>query len=371
MLQLENISLKLGNFQLQDISLHVGTGEYLVLLGPTGTGKTVLLETISGIHFADQGKIFLNGQDATHRPPETRRLGVVYQDYALFPHLTVWGNIAFGLRLNGESKGRIRHAVAQMAQFLDINHLLDRRPVHLSGGEQQRAALARALVLRPHMLLLDEPLSALDRFSKDRLRRELKRIHSELGVTVFHITHDLSEAFFLADRLVIMLDGTIIQEGSPEEILKRPLNRSVAELVGIENFIPAKLDEEGRVFLKGFGPVPPLLFPEKPSAKTKDILITMPGWSVRLFPQKEPQAYLWQGMMRIVNLNNNGAGYLEVELRHQAGGKIRATFSLPESQRFPNHLVPGAEVMIGLPKEGLHWVAGSDNQKALNKTSCL
>jgi len=154
----------------------------------------------------------------------------------------------------------VRNAVSEMAHFLDIDHILDRRPRLLSGGERQRVALARALILKPYMLLLDEPLSALDRLTRDRLRRELKRIHGEIGVSILHITHDLSEAFFLADRLIIMKDGAVIQEGNPEETLRHPGNRFVAELLGIENFIPAKIGPGGQVFLEGLGTSDPPLF---------------------------------------------------------------------------------------------------------------
>jgi len=212
------------------------------------------------------------GQGVTFLPPEARHLGVVFQDYALFPHLTVYANIAFGLRLKDEVRTTARHTVEEIARFLDIGHLMDRRPGHLSGGERQRVALARALVLEPHMLLLDEPLSALDRSTRDRLRRELRRIHREIGVSILHITHDLSEAFFLADRLAVMREGAIVQEGRPEEILKRPADRFVAELLGIENFIPARVEKGGEVFLNGLGPVETGTFSDKPVEKSKTCL---------------------------------------------------------------------------------------------------
>ena len=179
MLRLEDICLRLGEFRLLEISLHVEPGTYLALLGPTGTGKTVLLETIAGVHTPGSGRIYIRGRDATRLAPEKRHLGIVYQDYALFPHLTVFDNIAFGLRLKGSPGRKIKKAVEEMAAFLEIGHLLKRRPNRLSGGERQRTALARALVMEPYVLLLDEPLSALDSASRIRIRHELKRIHTE------------------------------------------------------------------------------------------------------------------------------------------------------------------------------------------------
>jgi ABC-type sugar transport system ATPase subunit len=310
----------------------------MVLLGPTGTGKTVLLEVIAGLRFPDEGKIFLNSQDAGSLSPEARHLGVVYQDYALFPHLTVYDNIAFGLRLKNEPKVKIHNAVDEMARFLEIDDLLNRRPRHLSGGERQRVALARALVLKPHMLLLDEPLSALDRLTRDRLRRELKRIHSEIRVTVLHITHDLSEAFFLADRLVVMEEGAVVQEGSPQEILKHPVNLFVAELLGIENFIPASVGDEGKALITNLGPMDSGLFFTKPFTEHED-----------------NGAYLWRGKMRVANLNHAN-GHIEIELEHESGERLRTTLSRREAASLPVPLAVGTEMATGLLREGLHWV---------------
>ena len=362
MLRLENICLKLGAFHLSKVSLEVRQGEYAVLLGPTGTGKTVLLETIAGIHRPDQGMIFLNDRDATSLPTEARHLGVVYQDYALFPHLTVYGNIAFGLRLKDEVGTGVRHAVEKMARFLEIAHLLNRRPKHLSGGERQRVALARALVLEPHILLLDEPLSALDRFTRDRLKRELKRIHEEIGVAILHITHDLSEAFFLADRLLVMKEGAILQEGRPEEVLKRPENRFVAELLGIENFIPAEVGEGGQVFLDGMGSIDTTIFAPNPAEKYKRIFLTVPGWAIELFTEKEKNVYLWHGMMTVVNLNHTD-GHMQVELEHESKLRLRTSISRRESAKLPVRLEPGTEVETGLIRDGLHWVPQDEDQR--------
>lgn len=242
--EIRDLWVDLEEFRLCDINLDVADGEYFVVLGPTGAGKTVLLETIAGLHRPLRGRVLLAGDDVTHAPPERRGVGFVYQDYVLFPHLSVAGNIAFGLRLRGMSRGDIEERVAAISQLLGIEHLLHRRPGTLSGGEAQRVALARALVVEPRLLLLDEPLSALDPETREGLQRELGRIHRELGTTTIHVTHDFEEAVALGDRIAVLREdrvgdsrreGQIVQVGTPEEIFRRPANEFVARFVGVRN----------------------------------------------------------------------------------------------------------------------------------------
>ncbi|MFN3762473.1 MAG: ABC transporter ATP-binding protein, partial [Anaerolineae bacterium] len=234
-LRVTDLWLDLGEFHLRGVHLEVIPGEYFVILGPTGAGKTVLLETIAGLHFPRRGHVFLNGEDVTHVPPERRSVGFVYQDYALFPHLSVAENIAFGLRLRGMGRKAIAARVDELARRLSIHHLLQRRPETLSGGEAQRVALARALAMEPAILLLDEPLSALDPPTREELQRELARLHRELGTTTLHVTHDFEEAVALADRIAVMHQGQIVQVGSPEEVFRRPESEWVARFVGVRN----------------------------------------------------------------------------------------------------------------------------------------
>jgi ABC-type sugar transport system ATPase subunit len=354
-LRLHDISLKLGRFRLRRVNLNVRAGEYRVLLGPTGTGKTVLIETIAGLHRPDDGRIFLDGRDVTTVAPEARHLGVVYQDYALFPHLNVFNNIAFGLRLQGGHGRRLRDAVHEISAFLDVGHILDRTPTHLSGGERQRVALARVLVLKPLMLLLDEPLSAVDRLTRDRLQKELKRIHNELGLTILHITHDLNEAFLLADRLTMMKDGAVLQEGTPEEISKHPASRFVAQLLGIENFLPARVEEGKRLFLEGLGAVDPHILSPWPSGHGK-IFITIPGWAVEFPDGGEPGQYWWRGTMKIVTVVRTSTS-VEVRLGGEKNTSLCTAFSRREADQLPFELVPGNSIEVGLPKKGIHWVA--------------
>ena len=235
MLKIRNLSLSLGEFSLDGVDLTVADGEYFIIIGPTGAGKTILLETIAGIYTPDSGTIILDGRDITHTDPKDRGIGMVYQDYILFPHLTVEENIGFGLLQRKVDPGRIRDLVSEIADLLGIGHLLERTPGTLSGGEQQRAAIARALVLRPRVLLLDEPLSALDAATRDRLRRELKLVHRATGTTVVHITHHFEDIFALADRVAVMQEGRIAQIGPPDDVFRRPATEFVAAFTGMEN----------------------------------------------------------------------------------------------------------------------------------------
>jgi molybdopterin-binding protein len=234
-LQIENLQVDLAEFHLCDIALDVAPGETFVILGPTGAGKTVLLETIAGLYRPEKGRILIDGEDVTAMPPERRGVGFVYQDYALFPHLDVAGNIAFGLKLRRLERSVIAKRVVGISELLNIDHLLHRRPDTLSGGEQQRVALARALVVEPRLLLLDEPLSALDPETQEGLQRELARLHGELSTTTVHVTHDFEEAVALGDRIAVVYDGRVVQIGPPEEIFRRPASEFVARFVGVRN----------------------------------------------------------------------------------------------------------------------------------------
>ncbi|MFA5332208.1 MAG: ATP-binding cassette domain-containing protein [Methanoregula sp.] len=236
-LNVESVSKKLGDFSLNNISFVVKTGEYFMLLGPTGAGKTIVLETIAGIHTPDSGRILWDGEDLTDHEPKDRNIAVVYQDYMLFPHLTVADNIGFGLRQRGENKTEMQPAVEKMAGLLGIVPLLKRYPGTLSGGEQQRVALARALILKPRVLLLDEPMNALDTAMREYMRKELSRIHRITGTTVIQITHHFEDVFALADRIAIMREGRIVQAGDPADVFWHPNDTFVAGFVGIGNLI--------------------------------------------------------------------------------------------------------------------------------------
>ena len=359
MLRIEDICVTLGDFSLKSFSLHAPPGTYLVLLGPTGTGKTVLLETIAGLNRPTAGCIRINGEDVTHLAPEKRHLGVVYQDYALFSHLTVFNNIAFGLRLKGIPGNELKKAVEEMAGFLEMGHLLKRRPNRLSGGERQRVALARALVMKPYVLLLDEPLSALDRSSRDRIQRELKRIHVELSVTIVHITHNLKEAFSLADRLVLMKDGRLLQEGTPEAIFARPHDRNVAELLGIENLVAATASEHELV--TAFGGIAMNRLLSDGDRPAGNIFLTVPAWTIELFPERPPHNYLWQGRLKITGIRRL-AGVVSLSLSHDGGACLEASLSVREAEAAGAMSAAGAVVPVGIRSQGVSWVPENNLQ---------
>jgi len=247
MLRIRSLVVTLGEFAVKDITLDIRQNEYFVIVGPTGAGKTVLLETIAGIHTPDQGRIYLGDREITGTEPRLRSIGMVYQDYMLFPHLTVADNIAFGLRERGVPRAERERLVTEMCTMLEITHLKDRYPGSLSGGEQQRVAIARALVLRPEVLLLDEPMSALDSRTRERMRGELSRIRRLTGTTIVQITHHFDDAFALADRIAIMRDGRIVQVGETSEVFRYPADAFVAEFLGIGNIIRGTAVKAGNI----------------------------------------------------------------------------------------------------------------------------
>jgi len=244
LLSVRNLSVDLGNFSLKDISFGVPEGSYCCLLGASGAGKTVLLETIIGAFHPKQGKVFLRGKEVTAWPPEKRRLGIVYQDYMLFPHLDVRGNIAFGLKGQGLTTDQIELKVIKISRQLEIEDLLERDVATLSGGEQQRCALARALVTEPEILLLDEAFSALDVNTRERLRMMMARVVREIGITVLHVTHDREDVWALATHVAVINDGEMLQHGTPEDLFRRPRPGYVASLMGAGNILTGKVVSE-------------------------------------------------------------------------------------------------------------------------------
>ena len=237
-LVLENLTLAYGEtVAVPDLSLRVGRGELVTLLGPSGCGKSTTMRAIAGLLSPRAGRIVIDGQDVTHRPPSRRNVGLVFQSYALFPHLSVYENVAFGLRLRRTPDLAAR--VAAGLRTVGLEAFADRRPAALSGGQQQRVALARSLVMAPDVLLLDEPLSNLDARLRLEMRTELQRVQRETGVTMIFVTHDQAEALALSDRIVVMRAGQVEQIGTPEEIYKAPVSGFVADFVGFEIILPA------------------------------------------------------------------------------------------------------------------------------------
>ncbi|MFH1732629.1 MAG: ABC transporter ATP-binding protein [Planctomycetota bacterium] len=234
MIRADAVNYEIGSFAL-DASIEMNGSEYFVLLGATGSGKTIFLECLCGLREIAAGKIEIDGRDVTGSEPADRNIGYVPQDGALFDHLDVRDNIAFGPKVHGMSPGRRAGQVADIAQMLGIGHLLGRRIRGLSGGERQRVALARALACSPAVLLLDEPVSALDEFTRDRICRQLVRLQRETGVSVVHVCHSFEEARLVADRIGIIGNGRIVQTGTADELMTRPASRYVANILRLEN----------------------------------------------------------------------------------------------------------------------------------------
>lgn len=248
-LTLENISKTWHGFALRDINLSVEDGEYFIILGPTGAGKTLLLETIMGFNKPEKGKITLNGRDITAELPEKRGIGYVPQNLVLFPHMTVSQNIEFGLKMRGINKEERKKTVNQVLDLLKLKNLENRRPATLSGGEKQKVAFARVLAINPNLILLDEPLTSVDSETGRELRKELKRINKEYGKTVVHVTHDLVEGFSLGDKMALMRSGEIVQIGKAKEIFYKPRTVFTAKFLGYENIFRAKLLQNDEGFL--------------------------------------------------------------------------------------------------------------------------
>lgn len=244
-LMVEGISKDYREFHLRDVTFSVEKGEHFIILGPSGAGKTVLLEVIAGIIEPDSGRIFLNGEDITDLPPEKRGLAYIPQNYALFPNMSVFDNIAFGLKVRKVPKAEIGRKVRELSEVLGISHLLKRKPKTLSGGEMQRVAIARALAVEPELLLLDEPFANLDVQTRGRLINEMKRWRKELGFTALHVTHSFEEAVSLGDRVGVMLNGRLVQVGPVREVFSRPASEEVAKFLGFENIVEGLA--EGRI----------------------------------------------------------------------------------------------------------------------------
>lgn len=217
---------------IKDLSLDIADGEFLVLLGPSGCGKTTTLRAIAGLETLDRGRILIGGRDVTQLPPGRRGIAMVFQSYAVFPHMRVYDNIVFGLRMRHVAEGEQRRRAEEAAELLQISSLLGRYPAQLSGGQRQRVAVARAIVMQPDVLLMDEPLSNLDALLRLHMRAELKRLHRELRSTTVYVTHDQTEALSLGDRIAVMKDGEIVQCASPTEIYDRPASRFVGGFIG-------------------------------------------------------------------------------------------------------------------------------------------
>ncbi len=243
MLEVKDLCAQLGKFFLNDISFDVQDGEYFVLLGPTGSGKTVLLDSIAGLKSIESGQIRINGRDVTSLNLEKRRVGFAHQDYAVYRHLSVRDNISFGLMWRWKTPQETKEAVDRTVELLGLEGLLQKRPYSLSGGESQKIALARAIAIKPDLLLLDEPLASVDPETREAMERELKELHNRLRLTTIHVTHDFGEAIVLGDRIAVMREGRILQIGTPSQIFRHPNSELVARFLLTRNIFEGEVQD--------------------------------------------------------------------------------------------------------------------------------
>jgi len=252
-LSIRNLTKKYGHLTaLEDFSLEISSGEFMVLLGPSGCGKTTVLRCIAGLTDITNGEIYIGSELVNKIPPKDRDVAMVFQNYSLYPHMNVYNNIAFPLKMRKVHKDKINESVHKIARLLNIDNLLDRKPKEISGGQMQRVALGRALVREPKIFLMDEPLSNLDAKLRTEMRVEIKKLQEKVGITTLYITHDQAEAMSMADNVGIMDSGKLLQLDSPQKVYTEPANRFVASFIGVPpmNFIKFKIIKEGSLFLK-------------------------------------------------------------------------------------------------------------------------
>ncbi|MCC5984522.1 MAG: ABC transporter ATP-binding protein [Rhodobacteraceae bacterium] len=345
-IRIERLNKIYGDLKaVDDVSLDIAAGEFLTLLGSSGSGKTTTLMIVAGFALPDSGNVWIGDRPITQLPPERRGLGVVFQSYALFPHLDVKENIAFPLRMRRVQAAEIERKVARVLELVELGAFRDRRIGQLSGGQQQRVALARALVFEPPVLLMDEPLGALDRKLREQLQVEIKRIQRDLGVTVIYVTHDQEEALSMSDRIAIMAEGRILQTGTPDEVYEAPHSAYVADFLGESNFIRGQASETGLLARTDGDPRCMAAARATVAAGAEAVGIVRPE-AIRLEADTR-------------GLPNQITG--EIELREFLGADLRLSVLTPvgaltvRTPRLGQHagLLPGARVTLGWSAEDM------------------
>ncbi len=325
--RLENVTKVFGDVvAVNDISLTIESGEFFSLLGSSGCGKTTTLSMIGGFEEPSYGAIYLGGVDVSRLPPYRRDVNTVFQSYALFPHLDVYENVAFGLRRKRVARAEIDTRVREMLQLVDLDGYHNRKPIHLSGGQQQRVALARALVNRPKLLLLDEPLGALDLKLRKQMQIELKRIQSEVGITFLYVTHDQEEAIVMSDRLAVMSGGRIEQVGPPNEVYDSPATEFVAGFLGASNLMGGDVGEQGnplsRVQLHGGGEV--RVESERLGGRGGAVKVGVRPEKINVLPESEPLSDEWNCLQGVIELSiYTGIGH-QYTIRDAQGRNLSA-----------------------------------------------
>jgi molybdate/tungstate transport system ATP-binding protein len=342
-IRISGLCLRLTGFSLKDVTFGVGPGEFFALMGPTGSGKTLVLESVAGLAAYQSGSVHVAGQDVSLLPPERRRVSLVYQDHSLFPHMTVLENVIYGQRYHGIPAAEGRAVALDLLERLGLSRLASRSPAHLSGGEKQRVSLARALACRPDVVLLDEPLSSLDPQFRDGLRAELKALHRRSGLTFLMVTHDFVDALTLADRAAVIRDGRLEQVGTVGEVFRKPATSFVAAFVGMRNIFP--LDADG-VCRLGEGASFAVSGTDRPGSvalRPEDVFVS-PGGS---FPAD------WVSLEgRLEAVRHEGfSWFAEVSC-----GQARFTAALDRQFLTAGAHRPGAPVRLGFAPDRLHVI---------------
>jgi len=340
----EGIGKSFGSFAaLTDVSLTIGRGEFLTLLGPSGSGKTTFLMILAGFEAATRGRLTLDGSDMTLTPAEARAFGMVFQGYALFPHMTVEENIAFPLKVQRRSAGDIKRRVSEMVEMVGLGGHGHKRPSGLSGGQQQRVALARALSYDPPVLLLDEPFSALDKNLRGQMQDEVRRLHRDLGTTFVFVTHDQSEALALSSRVAIFDHGKLQQVAPPREIYERPANRFVAEFLGTVNILPLTGITSDGNGANGLFEGQRLRMAASLGAPGDCLALRPEYMGLHTSAPQDGNAV----QARLVDLTYLGA---ETLLSLKTPGGVALTLSQPTAS-LPDNLAPGAQLWVGWSAE--------------------
>ncbi len=350
-LVLERVTKRFGSFTAVDgVSLAIEEGEFVCFLGPSGCGKTTLLRNIAGLDFPSTGRIVQAGREVTRLPPRERDFGIVFQSYALFPNLTVRRNIAYGLENRGMGRHAINARVEELLELVGLQEHADKYPAQLSGGQQQRVALARALAPSPGLLLLDEPLSALDAKVRLRLRREIRDLQRRLGVTTIMVTHDQEEALSVADRIVVMKDGRIEQIGTPIDIYQNPATPFVADFVGTMNFFRARVKRPGLCELGALS----LRCPTDGFHQGDEVILAIRPEDVVL-GASEPQP---DNRFRAEVLHSDFLGpYLRLDVGRGELGALRLIVDCPINLVRQRQLREGMELEIAVPRDRIRLYA--------------
>ena len=347
MINVTNLAYKVGDFQLNNIFLNIADGEYFVLLGKPGSGKSIFLECLCGLNRASSGKIEIAGVDVTHAEPRERGIGYVPQDYALFPTKLVRDNIIFGLHVRSMPAGEIKSRLDNIVEFLDISHLLNRSVRGLSGGEQQKVALARALIVRPKVLLLDEPVSALDEAMREAVCMELKHIQRETGTTTVHVCHNFEETRIVADRVGILHAGQLVQVGTPNEVFDHPADANTANFLRIGNILKGYAETRGEYTHIAIGDT--RLMADRPafeSPREVEFALSARNISVSLEPPNSDFENILTGNI-VHNFPRGLVMHIMVEVESQL---VLTALAPPPFDR----LTSGTRVYLGFPASALH-----------------